>query len=276
MGRVEERSVDVDGVETFYRRTDGEVGDAAPVLFVHGNPTHSEDWMPFLERIRGPAIAPDLPGWGRSESPRELDYSMHGLSRFVGRFLDVLAIRDYVLVVHDWGGLALITAQAEPARVRRLAVINAVPLLPGYRWHWIARWFWRRRGLGELFNATANKPGLKLISRQASARPGPMDDEFVDMVWRHRGRGTWKPMLDLYRSADPVALEEAGGGLEDLTCPALVVWGQNDHYLPPHLGRMYAQRLPNAELLAVPDAGHWPWIDDPSVIDRVVEFLDRG
>ena len=46
--------------------------------------------VPFLERLEGPGLALDLPGWGFSEKPKEFDYSMHGLARFFERFLDRL------------------------------------------------------------------------------------------------------------------------------------------------------------------------------------------
>lgn len=150
------------------RRT---AGEGTPTVFVHGNPTHSEDWVAFMERLDGPALALDLPGWGRSErpGPGRFDGSMQGLGAFVGRFLDVAGVGRYRLVCHDWGGVALIAAQADPGRVERLVVINGAPLLPGYRWHWIARWFWRRRGLGELFNAARGAPGRS--SSPSTARP---------------------------------------------------------------------------------------------------------
>jgi pimeloyl-ACP methyl ester carboxylesterase len=61
-----------------------------------------------------------------------------------------------------------------------------------------------------------------------------------------------------------------------LECPALVVWGGRDPYLPVEFGRAYAERLPNAELLEVPEAGHWPWIERPALIDRIVAFLEAG
>ena len=262
----------VDGVRIFMRRTSGE---GVPTVFVHGNPTHSEDWLPFLQRCDGPSIALDLPGWGSSERPPadRFDYSMHGLAGFLGRALDELGVESYRLVCHDWGGLALITAQAEPARVRKLCVINAVPLLPGYRWHWIARWFWRVRGVGEVFNLLSSRPALRLISRQANATPGPLPPEFIEMVWRGRPSGTWPAMLRLYRSAPEAELEAAGRCLGELECPALVVWGASDPYLPVEFGRGYAERLPNAELMEVTDAGHWPWLDDPSIVDSVADFL---
>jgi pimeloyl-ACP methyl ester carboxylesterase len=273
MSAVTDAVVHVDGVRTFYRRV---AGDGPPAVFVHGNPTHSEDWIPFLERLRGPAVALDLPGWGFSERPPadRFDYSMHGLAAFFARFRDVLAIGEHSLVVHDWGAVALIAEQQRPERLRRLVVINAVPLLPGYRWHWVARWFWRRRLLGELANATTTKAALRLLSAQATARRGRMRQEFIELVWRGRPAGSWPEMLTLYRSADPDRLAAAGERLSSLDAPALVVWGTADPYLPASFGRAYAERLPNAELLELDGAGHWPWLDRPDAIDRVVGFVE--
>jgi len=270
-GGIEESTLDVDGVRTFVRRVGG---TGVPTVFVHGHPTHSEDWVRFLERIDGPAVALDLPGWGRSQRPPDFDYSMHGLAAFFGRFLDRAEIGPYRLVLHDWGGLALIAAQAEPSHVRRLVVINAVPLSADYRWHWVAR-LWRRRGVGELINLTSTRPAANLLLRQSSGDRRPMPQGFVDSIWRYRQRGTGRPALALYRSADPGRLAQAGEGLGEMNCPALVVWGQRDPYLGPEEGRAYARRLANAELLEVAEAGHWPWIDRPEVVDQVTAFLAR-
>lgn len=51
-----------------------------------------------------------------------------------------------------------------------------------------------------------------------------------------------------------------------------------DRYLPGWLGAAYAERLPNAELAEVPGAGHWPWLEQPELIERVIRFLgnDKG
>ena len=272
---IEETTVDVGRVRTFLRRRGGE---GPPTVFVHGNPTHSEDWMPFLRRIEGPAIALDLPGWGRSErpDPTRFDGSMNGLASFVERLLEALGVDEYRLVVHDWGGLALIVAQRDPERLRAVAIVNTVPLLPGYRWHWIARYFWRRRLIGEFFLATVTRPGLALILRQARADRGRMPDEFVEMIWLHFDRGTKRAILELYRSAPEDALAAAGSRLDELRCPALVVWGARDPYLPIEFGRAYAGRLPNAELVELADAGHWPWIERADVVERVIGFIRAG
>jgi pimeloyl-ACP methyl ester carboxylesterase len=266
---VEESELTVDGVRVFYRRV---AGEGTPTVYCHGNPTHGEDWLPFMER-GGPSIAIDMPGWGRSDRPTRFDYSMFGLSAFLERCLDELGIAERKLVVHDWGGLALIGAQRRPRLVEKLVVTNAVPLLPGYRWHWIARYIWRRRGIGELFNRMTTRSGVALLMRQATGDRGPMPDEFVDMVWDHWDAGTGDAVLALYRHADPDRLAAAGRDLGRLTCPSLVLWGERDPYLSTRFAQAYAEALPNSEMDLVPGAGHWPWIDDARVVDRILDFL---
>jgi pimeloyl-ACP methyl ester carboxylesterase len=269
-GAVEERELVLDGIKVFYRRVPGE---GAPVVYCHGNPSYGEDWLPFMER-GGPSIAIDMPGWGRSDhpDPDRFDYSMYGLSAFLERCLEELGVGQRKLVVHDWGSLALIGAQRRPELVEKLVVINVVPLLPGYRWHWVAQ-IWRRRGLGELANATTTKWSMSQIMRQARADHSPMPAEFVDMVWSHWDKGTRDATLALYRHADPDRLAAAGKNLGRLSCPALILWGDGDVYLPPRFADAHAKALPNAEVEIVNDAGHWPWIDDERVIDRVLSFV---
>jgi pimeloyl-ACP methyl ester carboxylesterase len=268
--RVEEAELVVDGVRIFYRRV---AGAGTPTVYCHGNPTHGEDWLPFLER-GGPAIAIDIPGWGRSDrpDPARFDYSMYGLSAFLERCLDELGVGQRKLVVHDWGSLALIGAQRRPELVERLVVINAVPLLSGYRWHWIAQ-LWRRRPLGEFLNATATKPSMALLMRQTRGDRSAMPPEFVDMVWNHWDKGTRDATLALYRHADSDRLALAGRDLAKLTCPSLVLWGDRDLYLSTRFGQAYANALPNSQLQIAKGAGHWPWIDQPSTIEDILSFV---
>jgi pimeloyl-ACP methyl ester carboxylesterase len=269
---IEEAELVLEGVRIFYRRVPGE---GTPTVYCHGNPTHSEDWVPFMER-GGPSIAIDIPGWGRSDrpDPARFDYSMYGLSAFLERCLDELGVGQRKLVVHDWGSLALIGAQRRPELVEKLVVINVVPLLPGYRWHWVAR-IWRRRPLGELANATTTRASMALTMRQSRGDRSAMPAELVDMVWKHWDKGTRDATLALYRHADPDRLAAAGAEQGKLACPALILWGDRDPYLPTKFAEDYARVLPDAELEIVSGAGHWPWIDDPSVIDRVVGFVGR-
>ena len=269
---IEAGTVVVDGIATFYRRLPGE---GPPTVFVHGIPTHSEDWLPILARMEGPAIALDLPGFGRSDRPppERFDYSIGAYARFLGRFLGRVGIDRYALALHDWGVVALLEAQREPERVERLLVCAAVPLLPGYRWHRIAR-IWRTPLVGELSTRIWSRAALDQALRESRGDWSRHRPAFVDSIWDHLDRGSLAAILRLYRSAPEHELERAGRGLSQLTAPALVVWPLRDRYIGARFGRAYAERLPNAELIELPESGHWPWRDQPAVIDRIVGFLE--
>jgi pimeloyl-ACP methyl ester carboxylesterase len=277
-GAIEQDSVEVDGVRTFLQ---GRRGEGIPTLFVHGNPTDGDDWLPFMDELGGPAIAPDLPGWGRSARPdyETFDGSMSGLASYLERLLDALGVGEYKLVCHDWGAVGLIAAQAHPQRLRRLVAINTVPLTGAYRWHGIAR-LWRRRGLGELVNRIGRtRPGkavLRQLIGRATPLPGLLPPEYADRVLGHLDPGNSDAILRLYRSADPEALAAAGSRLAELSCPALVLWGGADPYIPARFGPGLAGALPDANLVELGDGGHWPWIERPEVVPMVARFLGES
>jgi pimeloyl-ACP methyl ester carboxylesterase len=120
---------------------------------------------------------------------------------------------------------------------------------------------------------TTNRFTLRRASRESNATPGPMPDAWLDSVLAHFDQGTQRAILRLYRSSPPAVLAAAGARLAELEMPALVVWGTKDPYIPARFARDYARVLPDAELVELDDAGHWPWLDRPDVIERVVDFL---
>jgi pimeloyl-ACP methyl ester carboxylesterase len=268
---VSDRTEQLGGLPVFWREAPPlrGLGDAPP-LYLHGVPTSSDDWIPFLERTGGLAV--DLPGFGRSGKPGDRRYTMEEYGDFLEGFLELVETPRVRLVVHDWGVVGLVTAQRRPERIARLVLINAVPLLPGYRWHRIAR-IWRTPGLGELAMGATTRTALKLLTRDANATPGPLPDDLIDGVLAHFDQGTQRAILRLYRSSPPEALERAGARLGELEMPSLVLWGTRDPYISDQFALEYARRLPSSELAELADAGHWPWLDRPDVIGRIADFL---
>ena len=244
---------------------------SVPVLYVHGVPTDGDDFEPFLARTGGLAL--DLPGFGRSGKPAEFEYSIDGYADFLGAFLDHLGVERFSLVVHDWGGAALALAQREPERVERLVIVDALPLLPGYVPHRIAR-LWARPGVGELLMGLTTRRSARLFSRGAMAGGQPMDEALAERAWRHFDHGTQRAILKLYRSTDPEGLARAGERLGELSCPALVVWGAEDPYVPASFAHAYAEALGGrARVEVLERASHWPWIDRPETVELVADFL---
>ena len=267
---MNEHTAEVAGIETAWLEDD----PRTPILYVHGVPDHGGAWQPFLGRTGG--IALDLPGFGRSGKPAHFDYSIKGYGDFLEAFVDHLGLERFSLVTHDWGAVGLELAMRRPEAVERLVLIDLVPLLPGYRWHRVAR-IWRTPVVGELFMGFSTRWGMKRALRTTKAVPEEAVDGFVGLVWPHFDHGTQRAILKLYRSAPPEVLEHAGERLGTIEAPALVLWGENDIYLPPKFAHAYGDALGgDARVEVVPGAVHWIWLDRPNVVATVADFLTEG
>src|ERR1700733_11649888 len=104
-------------------------GDGEPVVFLHGEPTWSFLWRKVLVPVRDAGyrcIAPDLPGFGRSDKPTDIDWYTY--DRHTAAFtalLEELDVRDATIVVHDWGGPIGLRAAVElPDRISRLVILD--------------------------------------------------------------------------------------------------------------------------------------------------------
>src|SRR4051794_41327289 len=116
---MDERKEELAGLSPHWR----ENGDA-PIVYVHGVPGSSSDWLPILERTGG--LAPDLPGFGSSDKPAHFDYSIDGYAAFLRQYVDRLGLDRFSLVMHDWGSVGLALAMAAPERVERIVSISVV------------------------------------------------------------------------------------------------------------------------------------------------------
>jgi len=102
--RFEQRYVTIDGYRIGYI----ESGEGDPILFIHGNPTSSYLWRNILSQVardtgnRG--IALDLLGFGESDKPAGVDYSIRMHVDILNGFIEQLGLKNLVFVLHDWGG----------------------------------------------------------------------------------------------------------------------------------------------------------------------------
>ena len=139
-------------------------------LYLHGVPTTLTNGCPSSPAPA--ASAPDLPGFGRSGKPGSLHYTIAEYDDFLERLSTVqVGVERVSLVMSDWGAVGLAFAQRRPELIERLVVINAVPFLPGYRWHRTAR-AWRTPLLGELAMGCTGRFTLRLSSKQSQRDAG--------------------------------------------------------------------------------------------------------
>jgi len=232
--------------------------------------------VPLLERAGqlARAVAWDHPGFGQADKPAGFDYTVDGYAAHLGRCLNALGIATAHLVGHDFGGAWMLRwAASHPDRFASATLINT-GVLPGYRWHYLAR-IWRTPILGELFQATATRPTFRLLLRHGN-RP-PLPRTFVDRMYHDMDRGTKRAILALYRATNDPGGEPArmlSATLRPLDRPALVVWGKNDPYIPVEQAERQRQTFPSARVVVLDHSGHWPFVDDlEGVADPLLEFL---
>jgi pimeloyl-ACP methyl ester carboxylesterase len=252
---IAERRGEIAGIDVLWR-----VAGEAPILYLHGNPVAGWQWDPFLALTGG--VAPDLPGYGQSGKPADFDYTIAGYDRFIESFLDQLGLERVTLVMHDWGSVGLAFAQRLPARVERIVLTSCVPFVPGYRWHRFARG-WRTPLVGELVMGFTNRRAFRRTLPEAIA----------DRAYDEFDHGTQRAVLRLYRASPPEVLARAGERLGELRCPALIEWPTADPYIGAEFGQKLADALGGPAELNTLEAGHYPWLERPEMIQRVAAFV---
>lgn len=248
-------------------------GSGPPVLFLHGNPDSPHLWNGIIRHLKNDfrCIAPELPGFGRSEVDDGIDYTLDGQARYVEELLQALQIREPVyLVGHDFGGIfALAWATRQKNRVVRIALMNTV-FHADYRGHFWAH-VWRTPVLGEISMAAMNRPLFRHALRRGSPRL-PLD--YIDATFAGLTPSVKRSILRLYRSVGFSSLKEREHALEKLgvDSPMLVLWGEGDPYIPSS----FASRFPARKVVMYRGAGHWlPVVEAQAVAGEIKAFFSR-
>jgi len=247
------------------------------VVFIHGNPGSASDWSTLVEEVGSShrAIAFDLPDFGQTAADPDFGHTVQEYADFIDEALKTLGITRAILVLHDFGGpIGLTWAAANTLKVGGVVLIDT-GILADYKWHRMAR-IWQTPGLGKLANASITRP----IFRRLVARPEPrgLPTEFLDEMYDNFDRRTKAAVIDLYRDAKKIGKESKLliGPLAEQDIPALVIWGAGDSYLPPAMAERQREAFPSAEVHILPGSGHWPFIDDPATVNRLLgDFLSR-
>jgi haloalkane dehalogenase len=268
-----------------YRELDGlrlahvEVGEGAPVVFLHGEPTWSFLWRKVIPPVRDAefrCIAPDLVGFGRSDKPTdEAWYSYDRHTEVIASLLEDLDLRDVTLVMHDWGGpIGLRVAVEHPDRITRMVAMDT-GVFSGHQtmsdaWHRFAEYVARSEDLPIGFlvrRGCARDPGDEVVA----AYEAPFPERKAKA-----GAKVFPKLIPLRPDAPGAA---AGGrtfaALADDRRPVLLLWGQEDRALPPAAGEALAQALSWPAPRPIENAGHYLQEDaGPEIGGIIARWLD--
>ncbi len=251
-----------------------DAGRGTPVLFLHGLGASIYAWRKNLAPVESAGfrvIAFDNRGFGSSDKP-PAGYSNAEYARLVVALMDSLGLPDAVLVGHSMGGaIAAEVALTYPKRVRGLVLIDAAGLgvrKPGMLRILQSRWIAPFAGL-----RTRRITGLILRSTYADpgkVQPGDVDQYYAPVAESDFGRAL-RGVLREFR------FDGLSGRLDSLDVPTLVLWGEQDRWIPRAVGMELAGQLLRSAYVPVPNAGHSAQEEAPDPVNRsLVAFLKQG
>jgi pimeloyl-ACP methyl ester carboxylesterase len=238
-------------------------GHGLPVLLTHGFAATSRMWSGQIEAFQGrrQLITWDIRGHGRSRSPREqAGYSVDETLTDMAALLDHHGHERAIIGGHSLGGyMSLAFCQKFPERVRGLLVIDTGP---GYKsdgpredWNEMAR------GLGRRLNEKGLDT-LTRLSKDMDPSEHPSANAASELAMAACGMLTQQ---------DSSVID----GLSGIDAPTLVIVGEKDRsYLAA--SDYMAKKIPNAEQIIIPNAGHAVHVHQPIHFNRALEtFFDR-
>lgn len=249
-------------------------GAGVPTLLLHGIFDSADTWSGVTEHLRGGyrCLAPDLPGFGRSGEPATFDCSLPHLAQFIDNLLGALGIDEPInLVGYDIGATyGLAWAVTHPAKVRRLAILNA-NFFSDYKWHPFAR-LWRVPVLGELIMAGLTERGFaRAMLNGAPQIPPEKAREAAKLVTPAAKRMA----LRHYRALDSAVFRGWEDRLRELTSrvPTIVCWGDQDPVISP----AFAERFGAQQVHHFTANSHWLPLEAPAALaERLDAFFREG
>lgn len=250
--------------------------EAEPLLLLHGLfPQGAESFRALTESLPDSMriIAPDFPGFGRSEhcDPADLPEFFHAM--LLQEFIRVLGLEQLRIAAHYCGATAALAALFAPAlhgRIKSLALIAAA--LPGCPPSPFA---------GLLASADPELQPLRrhadrrldayLLLREYYADPAAITDAVIDSTAAGLAAENAVECLSfcagLPFGADPADFRRRLGGLD---FPSLILWGDKDSFAPLEHGFELHRLLPHSAVRIVPNCGHAPHLEAPGQTAEVL------
>jgi pimeloyl-ACP methyl ester carboxylesterase len=247
--------------------------DGKPVVMVHGNPTWGylyRNFIPPLVEAGYRCIVPDHLGFGRSEKPDKAElYQVPRHAHRLEALLESLDLHEATLVSQDWGGpTGFYWATRHPERIAALCVLNTIAHRPDGKVKLpLPLVLFRTPGIGEvlvkganfftrgfLFNAgIMHKDRIDSNVRAAYTAPHPTYSSRTAILVFPREI----PAASTGRVAEFLGQVEAGlQRLEDK--PTMIAWAMKDvAFSPRYLDDLWLRDFPDADVLRLPDAGHY-------------------
>ncbi len=236
-------------------------GSGAPLLFLHGA-NGGGRWLPFMDKLaeKFDVIAPEHPGFGRSDTPDWLD-TVKDLGHFYAAFMEKLGLRDVTLVGTSLGGwIAAETTLRDASRLRSLTLAAAAGL--------------RIKGTpkANIFLWPAEELTRNLFHDQSIAeRILGMDVSVED-----RNAGLKNALMTAKLGWSPRLYDpDLEKWIHRIKTPTQILWGRQDKIIPVAYADHFAEMIPGAKVRVFEDCGHLPHVEKTSdYVSEIIAFSE--
>lgn len=278
-------TVDVPPVERVHTLV---AGEGPPLLLLHGVGVGATSWLPLVADLADEytCYALDRPGRGRSDPLDHTTVDFRSVNADVlTAALDVLGVDSCSVVGNSFGGFqALLLALDRPDRVDSLALLGAPAGLSGefpLRTR-LASVRWLGSKLVALAEPDDVEGARELWGQVAVVDEDHLSEPFLEAYLAECAiPGTTESLASVFR--DSLRLRGVRPGylirdeVADVAHPTLFVWGSEDQYFPPAVGRPVADAMPDARFVELDGVGHAPWLEpDGRAAAETRAFLDGG
>ena len=260
---VQSRTVSIHGYRIHYLVEGPEGGQA--VVLVHGLGGSTEDWRnlaPYLARAGFRIYMPDLPGYGRSQRPRDFSYSVRDQAGIVIGFMDALGLDRVNLGGWSMGGwIVQLVATEQPQRILRLMLFDAAGL--DVQPEWDTRLF------------TPETPQqLDQLDTLLMPHPPHVPGFVANDILRVSAERGWiikRAMRSMLTGSDVT-----NKLLPELKMPVVIIWGSADKIFPLEQGQTMHRLISQSQLDVIAGCGHLaPLVCSAAIGPQLVAFLEK-
>jgi pimeloyl-ACP methyl ester carboxylesterase len=247
-------------------------GEGPPLVLVHGTPSSAYLWRHVVSELASAwtVYVYDLLGYGASEKREGQHVSIAAQTRLLCRLLDYWGLEEPAVAGHDFGGaITLRTHLLERRPFSAIALLDPVALAP-----WGSPFFRLVRDNIDVFRqipATIHQAIVAAYLRGAFHRQ--MSDEalapYVEPWLGAEGQAAFYRQI---AQADQRYTDEVEPLYREITVPVLILWGEEDEWIRPEIGRRLHALIPHSRLQPIPAAGHFLQEDAPH---EVASYLAR-
>lgn len=279
------RTVNVNGVDIFYREAGS--NDKPTILLLHGYPTSSHMFRNLITdlSVQYHVIAPDYPGYGRSEQPsiKNFEYTFDNMAIIVEGLLEKLHINKYSIYLMDYGApIGFRIAAKYPKKVESLIIQNGNAYSEGLRDFWVPiKKYWNDYTIenGKPLEGFHSPDGLKwqyTHGVQDSTKISP-DNWNLDLQHLSKDENAEIQLAMFYDYRTNVPLyPEWQQYFREHQPPTLIVWGKNDYIFPAEGAYPYKKDLKNLEFHLL-DTGHFALEEKgDEIANYILNFLKKN